>query len=73
MESINQPLGIDECACFAVRKAARQITRFYDAHLEPAGLRFARRGALPSTLSLNGSTSSGRQWERCSAFWSATA
>jgi DNA-binding MarR family transcriptional regulator len=37
--SITQPLGIEECTCFAARKAARQITRFYDAQLEPAGLR----------------------------------
>lgn len=35
----NQPLGIDECNCNALRKASRQITRFYDAHLEPTGLR----------------------------------
>ena len=34
-----QPLGIDQCNCFAIRKASRQISRFYDAHLEPARLR----------------------------------
>jgi DNA-binding MarR family transcriptional regulator len=34
----NQPLGIDDCNCNAMRKASRQITRFYDAHLEPTGL-----------------------------------
>jgi DNA-binding MarR family transcriptional regulator len=34
-----QSLGIDQCNCFAIRKASRQISRFYDAHLEPAGLR----------------------------------
>jgi DNA-binding MarR family transcriptional regulator len=39
---MNQPLGIDQCNCFASRKAARQITRFYDAHLEPAGLRITQ-------------------------------
>ncbi len=27
-----------ECACFNVRKAARAITRFYDAVLEPSGI-----------------------------------
>lgn len=32
------PLKVDQCHCFATRRAARQITRFYDAHLEPAGL-----------------------------------
>jgi DNA-binding MarR family transcriptional regulator len=34
----NNPLKVDQCHCFATRRAARQITRFYDAHLEPAGL-----------------------------------
>lgn len=34
-----QPTGIDQCHCFAVRKAARQISRLYDAYLEPTGLR----------------------------------
>jgi DNA-binding MarR family transcriptional regulator len=53
--SINQPLGIDQCNCFASRKAARQITRFYDAHLEPAGLRitqFLTLAALSETASV---------------------
>jgi DNA-binding MarR family transcriptional regulator len=39
---MNQPLGIDQCVCFTSRKAARQITRFYDAHLAPAGLRITQ-------------------------------
>jgi DNA-binding MarR family transcriptional regulator len=39
---MSQPLGIDQCNCFASRKAARQITRFYDAHLEPTGLRITQ-------------------------------
>ena len=39
MQSVSQPLGIDQCNCFAMRKANRQISRFYDAHLERAGLR----------------------------------
>src|SRR6201995_73275 len=42
MQTINQPLGIDQCNCFALRKAARRITRFYDAHLEPARLRITQ-------------------------------
>jgi DNA-binding MarR family transcriptional regulator len=42
MSSLNQSLGIDQCACFAARKAARRITRFYDSHLEPAGLRITQ-------------------------------
>jgi DNA-binding MarR family transcriptional regulator len=39
MLPINQPPGIDQCYCSTVRKAARLISRFYDAHLEPSGLR----------------------------------
>jgi DNA-binding MarR family transcriptional regulator len=42
MQPINQPLGIDQCNCFAMRKAARRITRFYDAHLEPSRLRITQ-------------------------------
>ena len=42
MLPINQPLGIDQCNCFAMRKAARRITRFYDAHLEPSRLRITQ-------------------------------
>jgi DNA-binding MarR family transcriptional regulator len=38
----NQPLRVDECNCNAMRKASRQITRFYDAHLEPTGLRITQ-------------------------------
>ena len=42
MLPIDQPLGIDQCNCFAMRKAARQITRLYDAHLEPTRLRITQ-------------------------------
>jgi DNA-binding MarR family transcriptional regulator len=42
MLSANQPLGIDQCNCSAMRKASRQITRFYDGHLEPVGLRITQ-------------------------------
>jgi len=42
MPPINPPLGIDQCNCFAMRKAARRITRFYDAHLEPSRLRITQ-------------------------------
>jgi DNA-binding MarR family transcriptional regulator len=37
-----QPATIDQCNCFAMRKATRQITRLYDAHLEPSGLRITQ-------------------------------
>jgi DNA-binding MarR family transcriptional regulator len=39
MPPVNELIGIDQCNCFALRKAARQISRLYDAYLEPAGLR----------------------------------
>ena len=42
MLPVNQPLGIDQCHCFAVRKASRQISRLYDNHLEPTGLRITQ-------------------------------
>jgi DNA-binding MarR family transcriptional regulator len=38
----NQPLGIDQCNCAAVRKASRQISRFYDSYLGPIGLRITQ-------------------------------
>ncbi|HEV2158821.1 MAG TPA: MarR family transcriptional regulator [Bradyrhizobium sp.] len=42
MLPVNKPLGIDQCNCSAMRKANRQISRFYDAHLEPVGLRITQ-------------------------------
>ena len=42
MLPINKTLGIDECYCSAVRKASRQISRLYDSHLEPSGLRITQ-------------------------------
>ena len=39
---IDEPLGIDACNCFALRKASRQITRLYDSYLERAGLRITQ-------------------------------
>jgi DNA-binding MarR family transcriptional regulator len=38
----NQPIGVDQCNCFTVRKAARQISRLYDAYLQPCGLRITQ-------------------------------
>jgi DNA-binding MarR family transcriptional regulator len=51
---INQPLGIDQCNCFAMRKAARQISRFYDTHLEPTGLRITQFLTLAALNELGG-------------------
>jgi DNA-binding MarR family transcriptional regulator len=42
MLPLNQTLGIDACYCFAVRKTSRQISRLYDSHLEPAGIRITQ-------------------------------
>lgn len=42
MSPDNPPIGVDQCHCFATRKAARQITRLYDAHLQPTGLRITQ-------------------------------
>jgi DNA-binding MarR family transcriptional regulator len=42
MPPIKRSLGIDQCHCFAMRKAARQISRFYDAHLERSGIRITQ-------------------------------
>lgn len=42
MLPVSQTLAIDHCNCFAIRKANRQISRFYDAHLEPVGLRITQ-------------------------------
>ncbi|UEP32536.1 MULTISPECIES: MarR family winged helix-turn-helix transcriptional regulator [unclassified Burkholderia] len=42
MRANDQPVGVDQCNCFTVRKAARQISRLYDAHLQPSGLRITQ-------------------------------
>jgi DNA-binding MarR family transcriptional regulator len=46
MSPLNQPLGVDQCTCFVARKAARQISRFYDSDLGPAGLRITQFSIL---------------------------
>jgi DNA-binding MarR family transcriptional regulator len=52
MPPVNELIGIDQCNCFALRKAARQISRLYDAHLEPAGLRVTQFLILASLNAL---------------------
>ena len=42
MRANDQPVGVDQCNCFTVRKAARQISRLYDACLQPSGLRITQ-------------------------------
>ena len=49
-----QPMGIDQCNCFAVRKAARQISRMYDACLQPTGLRITQFLILAALDELRG-------------------
>lgn len=36
------PSEIEVCHCFALKKAARQLSRFYDSHLQPSGLRITQ-------------------------------
>lgn len=52
MPSIDEQLGIDQCYCFAVRKASRQISRLYDSYLEPTGLRITQFLALAALVEL---------------------
>lgn len=56
MLSANQPLGIDQCNCSAMRKASRQITRLYDSHLEPVGLRITQFLMLAALEEAEGAT-----------------
>lgn len=53
MSSTTRP-GIDDCACNVMRRASRQITRFYDAQLAPTGLRITQFLTL-AALSQEGS------------------
>jgi hypothetical protein len=79
MVPIHQPLGIDHCNCFTVRKAARQISRFCDAHLQPTGLRITQFLVLATLNEVRSAAVNERldierrRQEKCLAFWSATA
>src|SRR5437899_3100758 len=42
MLSAKQSMTVDQCNCFTVRKAARQVSRFYDGHLQSTGLRITQ-------------------------------
>ncbi|WP_413993370.1 MarR family winged helix-turn-helix transcriptional regulator [Labrys okinawensis] len=42
MLTVKKPVGIDQCNCFTLRKASRRITRFYDDHLQSAGLKITQ-------------------------------
>ena len=45
---IGAAIAFPECHCLAVRRAARQVTRFYDRVLEPSGLRTTQFSILAS-------------------------
>jgi DNA-binding MarR family transcriptional regulator len=42
MDLADVTLEIDQCNCFAVRRAARRVSRFYDELLQPTGLRITQ-------------------------------
>lgn len=42
MSVVDAPARIEDCNCFAIKKAARQAARLYDAHLQPTGLRISQ-------------------------------
>lgn len=51
-------VGLNECNCFAARKAARRLTQIYDAALAPSGIRVTQYMVLmalnrDSGLSIN--------------------
>ena len=37
-----EAMTVEQCNCFTVRRAARQITRLYDEHLQSTGLRITQ-------------------------------
>jgi len=52
-----------DCACFAVRRAARAVTQDYDRALRPSGLR-ATQFSLLSVLAIGGRTGVSRLADR---------
>ena len=42
MPTVDAPPRVEDCSCFAIKKAARQAARLYDAHLQPTGLRISQ-------------------------------
>jgi DNA-binding MarR family transcriptional regulator len=42
MEPAERRFGVDQCHCFAARKAARRISRLYDSLLQQTGLRITQ-------------------------------
>jgi DNA-binding MarR family transcriptional regulator len=48
--------AIDHCSCFSVVKTARQVSRFYDACLQPAGIRITQFLAMSALKELGRGT-----------------
>jgi DNA-binding MarR family transcriptional regulator len=46
--SVSKPERLENCACFTVRKAARAVTRAFDAALAPSGLEATQFSVLAS-------------------------
>lgn len=42
MSKVDARTSVEDCNCFAIKKAARQAARLYDAHLQPTGLRISQ-------------------------------
>ena len=42
MPTVDAPARVEDCSCFAIKKAARQAARLYDAYLQPTGLRISQ-------------------------------
>lgn len=42
MPIVDAPTRVEDCSCFAIKRAARQAARLYDAHLQPTGLRISQ-------------------------------
>jgi DNA-binding MarR family transcriptional regulator len=59
MDLADQKLEIDDCNCFTVRKVARQLSRFYDAFLQPTGLRITQFLILAVLAKVEGASVNG--------------
>jgi len=42
MSTANARTSVEDCNCFAIKKAARQAARLYDSFLQPAGIRISQ-------------------------------
>ena len=63
-----QKLEIGQCNCFAIRKAARRITRLYDNFLQPTGLRITQFLILATLVEVGSNSVNGL---RSVSIWNA--